>query len=68
MARVRTINQVIKHIKEVDGGSAITEWALRRLVKTGRIKHIMVGNRALIDLDSIDELFIFPAEINTLEK
>lgn len=51
--KMRTINQAIKEIKENDKDSALTERALRRLIKENKIVPIYVGNRALIDMDKL---------------
>ena len=51
--KMRTINQAIKEIKENDRDSALTERALRRLIKENKIVPIYVGNRALIDMDKL---------------
>ena len=51
--KMRTINQAIKEIKENDRETALTERALRRLIKENKIIPIYVGNRALIDMDKL---------------
>ncbi|MBR3753644.1 MAG: hypothetical protein IKK49_00895 [Clostridia bacterium] len=51
--KMRTINQAIKEIKENDRDTALTERALRRLIKENKIVPIYVGNRALIDMDKL---------------
>ena len=51
--KMRTINQAIKEIKKNDRDSALTERALRRLIKENKIVPIYVGNRALIDMDKL---------------
>lgn len=56
MARIRTIPQALKEIKEADPGTAITYNSLRRWVNSGTIPHVKAGNTALIDLDLVFEI------------
>lgn len=49
--RMRTISEAIKEIKKCDPNSALTEKALRRLVKTGEISSIRIGAKHLINID-----------------
>jgi hypothetical protein len=56
LARMRTIHEAIKYIKEKDPGSAITEWWLRNAIKTGKIPHVEAGCRFLVNLDMLESL------------
>lgn len=51
MARMRTIRQTMEYLKEQDSDTAITEWGLRQLVKSGKLKTHRAGNKYLINLD-----------------
>ncbi|HAG12062.1 MAG TPA: DNA-binding protein [Desulfotomaculum sp.] len=55
MVRMRTINQAIREIKQVDPGSCVSEWWLRKLVKSGNLKSHRAGNKFLLDMDYLDE-------------
>lgn len=56
LAKMRTIKQLVKHYKDNDPESPISEWEVRRLVKSGELKHRIVGNsKVIIDLNYFDE-------------
>lgn len=55
MARMRTITQTVQQIKQNDPESCISEWYLRKIVKSGKLKCHRAGNRYLIDMDCLDE-------------
>ena len=54
-ARMRTIDEVVKHLKEADPGTKLTEWAIRGMVKSGRIPSNKVGRKYLINIDLLDQ-------------
>lgn len=49
----RTIPQALKEIKELDPHGALSERALRKMVKAGTISHMMNGRHILIDMNEI---------------
>lgn len=51
--RVRTIDGCIAWIKEQDNQTALTKTALRSMVIKGLIPTVMVGNKYLINLDTL---------------
>lgn len=53
LRRMRTINQAIEEIKEMDSNSAITYNFINTLIKNNDIRYINIGNKRLIDLDSL---------------
>ena len=53
--RMRTQAEIMKHIKKVDPDTALTEWAFRGLVLSGKIPSVQVGRKRLINLDMIEE-------------
>lgn len=55
MPRMRTISQAIKYLKEKDPNCAISEWYLRTLLRSGKLKHHKAGNKYLINLDYLEE-------------
>lgn len=60
LPRMRTIKQAVQSIKESDPGSCFSEWWLRQLVKSGKLKCHRAGNRYLIDMDFLDEFLKNP--------
>jgi len=54
MPKMRTIDETIAHIKGQDGETALTKTALRRLVITGVIPCVRVGQKYLLDLDRVE--------------
>ena len=53
--RMRTLPEAIKVIREEDPESALTLWALRRMVKQGKIPFVEMGTKRLIDVDRLPE-------------
>ena len=53
--RMRTIREAIAELRETDTKNSFSEVSLRRLVKTGEIKHITVGNRVLVNMEQLEE-------------
>lgn len=54
MRRMRTIQQATEWLKETDPNSALSQHAIRRLVLTGAIPHVPVGNKRLIALEDVE--------------
>lgn len=55
MARMRTVTQTMQYLRENDPNSAITEWWLRQMLRSGELKHHRAGNKYLINLDYLEE-------------
>ena len=55
MARVRTINKGYDEYREKDPGTALTRTGFRRLVTSGQVPSVRVGQKYLIDMDIIEE-------------
>lgn len=49
----RSIPKALKEIKEIDPGGALTERALRNMVKSGKISHLKNGRIILIDMNEV---------------
>jgi hypothetical protein len=64
---MRTIKQAVQSIKEQDPESCISEWWLRQLVKSGKLKCHKAGNKYLIDIDCLEEFLVNPPS-ETLKK
>lgn len=54
--RVRTIREAVEYFRKIDPNTAIRECTLRRLVKTGAIPCLKIGNRQLVSIESIEDL------------
>ena len=63
MARMRQLKDVIAYIKEKDPDTALTSYALRRMVLSGAIPHTPAGRRKLINLDILDDLLDNPDKL-----
>lgn len=61
MARMRTIDAAMTLIREVDRGTSLTKYALRRMVLSGEIPSVVVGkNKRLINVDMLLERLANP--------
>ncbi|MBV1759075.1 MAG: helix-turn-helix domain-containing protein [Dethiosulfatibacter sp.] len=57
MARMRTIKQTMKYLKEKDPNTSITEWWLRSMLRSGELRSHKAGNKYLVNLDYLEEYF-----------
>ena len=55
MPRMRTIDQAAAWLQENDPGTAFTKTALRRLVVSGKLPSVKVGQKYLINLDTMED-------------
>ncbi len=53
--RMRTLPEAINIIKKEDPETCLTIRALRRMIDEGKIPFAAVGNKRLIDLDTLGE-------------
>ena len=51
--RMRTIDGCMKEIRQIDPDSMFTKRALQRMIYNGEFPSVMVGNKHLINLDSL---------------
>ncbi len=63
MARMRTIAAAARMLREDDPGTAITQNALRSMVLAGKIGHVRVGVKRLLDYDGLLKAIQNPAEL-----
>ena len=49
--RMRTVKQAVQEIRQTDEQTALTEFALRRMISDGKIPTVSVGNKILVNLD-----------------
>ncbi len=54
MERLRTIEQTIQELKRVDPDTALTSWALRGLIREGKIPCIKIGSKSLLTVESVE--------------
>ena len=54
MPRMRTIDQCAAWLQENDPATALTKTALRRLVISGKLPCVRIGQKYLIDLDTME--------------
>lgn len=54
MARMRTIDQAFAWLREQDPETALTKTALRRMVTTGALPSVRVGQKYLLCLDTLE--------------
>lgn len=55
MPKLRTVKSALTEIKTKDADSAITEYKIRWLIKSGRLRSYAVGTRDIIVLESFDD-------------
>ena len=53
-ARVRTLPEAVRCIRETDPDSALTPHALRKLVLAGAVPCIRIGAKRLVDMDVLE--------------
>lgn len=53
IARMRTVKEALREIKEIDSDSSVTENAIRILCSKGLVQYAKIGRKYLIDLDSL---------------
>ena len=53
--RMRTIKEAMAWIMETDPNTSITPHALRRLIVSGELPHVMIGRKYLINLDTLED-------------
>lgn len=54
LPRMRTIEQAAAWIAGIDPETAFTKTALRRMVVTGQLPSVRVGQKYLVNLDTIE--------------
>lgn len=53
LPRMRILKDAAEEIKQLDPGTAVTPYYIRRLALEGKIQTVMVGRKRLINLDSL---------------
>lgn len=57
MCKIRSIKQAADYFREVDPDTQITEYTLRKLISDGIVPAIKSGNKSLVNLDQILNIF-----------
>lgn len=55
--RMRTVTIIVEAIMAMDPGTDITEYCIRKLARDGKIPVTWAGNKTLINLDDVLNLF-----------
>ena len=53
MKRIRTLNEALAEIKQIDPRSAMTYNSIKQLCLSGAVKHFRSGNKILVNLDDL---------------
>lgn len=52
--RMRTITEAANWIREQDPDTAFTKTALRRLIVSGELPHVKVGQKYLVNMETLE--------------
>ena len=55
MPRMRTIQEAAKELRETDPNTALTPYAIRRMVLNGTIPCVYAGKKRLINMDILEK-------------
>ena len=58
MSKIRTIKKAYEDLHRIDPNCGVSQSFIRQLVADGRCPSVMVGNRALIDLDVLMDVLV----------
>jgi hypothetical protein len=61
-ARMRTIAEAIQEVKRADPQTALTQTALRRMIKTGELPSVRAGCKYLVNLDVLFDYLSNPLQ------
>ena len=62
MIRTRTIREAAEHFKSVDPQTALTEYAIRTLLRTGKVPCAKIGKKYLVTIEAIEAYLAGTAE------
>ena len=54
MEKLRTISETINELKMHDPGCQLTDWALRQMVKEGKIPYLSIGKKVLLSVEAVE--------------
>jgi len=55
MPKMRTIQEAVRYVRKTDPESALTPHALRSWVLSGRMPHVRIGAKRLVDVDLLEK-------------
>lgn len=67
LPRMRTISDAAAWLQQADPETAFTKTALRRLVVTGQLPSVRVGNKYLLNLDALEDFLAGSTAATTSE-
>ena len=53
MKRIRTINETLQMLKQEDPNSGLSDFLIRKLANSYKIRSFKTGNKILVDYDSL---------------
>jgi len=65
--RMRIAKKIVEEIRELDPNTGLNESNVRRLAKEGSVQSVQVGNRLLINLDSVIEFLSTPPPVKIVQ-
>ena len=63
MLHPRTIKEAASHFKAQDPGTALTETAIRRLVRSGTVPCSRIGRKYLVTLEALEDYLTGKTEL-----
>ena len=54
MIHTRTIKEAAAHFKSVDPQTALTEYAIRTLLRTGKVPCVRMGKKYLVTIEALE--------------
>ncbi len=65
MIHTRTIKEAASHYKALDPHTALTETAIRMLLRTGQVPCVRIGKKYLVTLEALDQFLAGTASAST---
>ena len=62
MIHTRTIKEAAAHFKSVDPQTSLTEYAIRTLLRTGKVPCVRVGKKYLVTIEALEAYLAGTAE------
>lgn len=54
MIRTRTIREAAEYFKSVDPQTSLTEYAIRTLLRTGKVPCVRIGKKYLVTIEALE--------------
>ena len=65
--RMRTAAKIVAELKALDPGTSVTEYCIRQMIQRGDVPVVWAGNKALVDLNRVLEIFQIGTEQEIVE-